>query len=263
MDQTTEQTETTSAEPVNERPSIETEKGIQFLSPDSEAPRPEWLPEKFRSPEEMATAYRNLERRMSGAKPEATPEPQAEPTPAEPDQPQPESIETQLGEFKKYTDEYAKTGNLSEESYKELMDRGIPKVLVDNYIANFKSAVSSQTAETEAKIVASVGGPQEYAAMQVWASNNFSAEEIAAYNKAMESNDPQMMAFAVKGLQSRFRAESEPRLISAASNSKPSGFRSMAELTQAMRDPKYATDPAYRADVASRIKASQLFGVEQ
>jgi hypothetical protein len=37
----------------------------------------------------------------------------------------------------------------------------------------------------------------------------------------------------------------------------------MAELTVAMRDPRYASDPAYRADVANRIKASQLFGVEQ
>ena len=33
--------------------------------------------------------------------------------------------------------------------------------------------------------------------------------------------------------------------------------------TAAMRDPRYAVDPAYRADVAARIKSSTLFGVSQ
>lgn len=251
----------TPSTPVVERPSIETEKGIQFLSNDGNTERPQWLPEKFKSVEDMATAYRELEKRLGGKKPETAPESPADPAPAPSAEQAPEA--PQLGEFQKYTDEFTKTGQLSEQSYKELMDRGIPKVLVDNYIANFKTAVSSQTSAVEAQIVASVGGPQEYAAMQVWASNNFGPEEIAAYNKAMESNDPQLMAFAVKGLQTRFKAESEPRLISSASSAKPSGFRSMAELTVAMRDPRYASDPAYRADVANRIKASQLFGVEQ
>jgi hypothetical protein len=252
--------ETAKAAP--ERIAIETEKGIQFLAPEAVDPmaaRPEWLPEKFKSPAELAKAYQELERKIGKpAAPETAPEspaPKAADTPQAPD--------VQLGEFAKYTDEYTKTGNLSEQSYKELLDRGIPKVLVDNYIANFKSAASTQVAALEAQVVAAVGGPQEYAAMQVWASKNFSAEEITAYNRAMETNDPQMMAFAVRGLEARFKANSEPRLISAAPNSKSSGFRSHAEMTAAMRDPRYAIDPAYRADVAARIKSSNLFGVGQ
>ena len=37
--------------------------------------RPEWLPEKFQSPEAMAEAYQQLERRMSqGTEPEPIPE---------------------------------------------------------------------------------------------------------------------------------------------------------------------------------------------
>lgn len=253
------------AKPVQERVAIPTEKGIQLMPPgtaETMEDRPEWLPQKFKSPADLAKAYQELERKI-GQKPAAQeaapeqPEPQAEPAPQE------QPIEAQLGEFKKYTDEYAKTGQLSEDSYKELLARGIPKVLVDNYISNFKVAASSQTAAVEAQIVASVGGPQEYAEMQVWASKNFSGEEIAAYNRAMESNDPQMMSFAVRGLQARYQAQSEPRLIAAVANAKPSGYRSMAEMTAAMRDPRYATDPAYRQDVASRIKASNLFGTTQ
>lgn len=244
-----------------ERVAIETEKGIQFLPPGVAEDRPEWLPEKFRSPADMAKAYQELERKIGTkqpAAPEAAPE-QPVPQAAE----KPAGLDAQLGEFTKYTDEYTKTGILSEQSYKELLDRGIPKVLVDNYINNSKTAASSQVAALEAQMVAAVGGPQEYAAMQVWASKNFSSDEITAYNRAMETNDPQMMAFAVRGLEARYKAQSEPRLISATPNSKNSGFRSHAEMTAAMRDPRYAVDPAYRADVAARIKSSNLFGVSQ
>ena len=36
------------------------------------------------------------------------------------------------------------------------------------------------------------------------------------------------------------------------------GFRSQAELVRAMSDPRYDTDPAYRADVAATLEASNI-----
>jgi hypothetical protein len=36
------------------------------------------------------------------------------------------------------------------------------------------------------------------------------------------------------------------------------GFRSQAELVRAMSDPRYDNDPAYRADVAAKLEASDL-----
>jgi hypothetical protein len=252
-----------STAPDKERHFVEADRGIQIVPEGVEPPRPEWLPQKFKSAEDLAKAYQELEKKIGGQNPEA-PAPEVPPAapPADPSKPPEEPLD-QLGEFKKYTDEFSKSGQLSEQSYKELLDRGIPKILVDQYIANYRSAAGSQTAAIEAQIVASVGGPQEYAAMQVWASNNFSKEEIEAFNATMETNDPKLMAFAVQSLKARYQSNAEPKLISAQSNSKPTGFRSMAELTAAMRDPRYAMDPAYRADVAAKMKASTLFGVEQ
>ena len=35
-------------------------------------------------------------------------------------------------------------------------------------------------------------------------------------------------------------------------------FRSLAELTEAMKDPRYRKDPAYRRDVESRLSSSNI-----
>jgi len=236
---------------------LETEKGIQVLpkSDGDESPRPTWLPEKFRSVEDMAKAYSELEKRLSsGQKPQ-------EPTPVVPaadaaQQPQPDA-------FSAYTAEFMQSGKLSDDSYKQLESKGIPRSLVDSYIANYQAAQTTRMAESEARVVASVGGPEEYARMQVWASKNFSQDEIAAYNRVMESGDVSMMNMAVSGMKARFDAQAEPRLISARASNTTNGFRSMAEMTAAMRDPRYATDAAYRADVTARMKSSNLFGVTQ
>ena len=244
---------------------IEVDGGIQVMPESADDPfttLPEWLPEKFKTPADMAKAYGELERRFGGR---AVPQENAPASPVgQPatTQPQDSPPVDQLGEFQKYTDEYTKTGVLAESSYAELLARGIPKALVDSYISNAQTATSTQHAAMDAQVVATIGGPQEYAAMQVWASKTFAAEEIVAYNQAMETGDAQTMLFAARGLQARYQAQAEPRLISANANTKSSGFRSMAEMTASMRDPRYSSDPAYRSDVASRIKASQLFGIQ-
>ena len=36
------------------------------------------------------------------------------------------------------------------------------------------------------------------------------------------------------------------------------GFRSQAELVEAMSDPRYETDPAYRADVIALLENSDI-----
>lgn len=254
-----------------DRSFIETpEGGIQIL-PEGHTPpgaaaepqRPDWLPQKFKSVQDMAAAYAELEKKIGApktAEPPAGAPPQGDGPPPAGEAPKPQE---QLGEFAKFTEEFSKNGKLSDESYAELATKGIPRILVDQYISNYQAAASSQNAALEAQLVASVGGPQEYAAMQVWAGQNFSKDEIEAFNATMATNDQRLMSFAIGNLHARYKAQAEPRLISATSNSQPTGFRSMGEMTAAMRDPRYATDAAFRAEVAAKLKASQLFGMQQ
>lgn len=41
----------------------------------------------------------------------------------------------------------------------------------------------------------------------------------------------------------------------------PEHFKSAAAMTQAMSDPRYRTDDAYRADVSQKIAASESLGI--
>ena len=72
----------------------------------------------------------------------------------------------------------------------------------------------------------------------------------------MQEGDPKKAAFAAKSLMARYRAENSrgpDRIIEGKRGSADVGFASKAEMVAAMQDPRYAKDPAYRAQVIRRI----------
>lgn len=156
--------------------------------------------------------------------------------------------------FQKYSQEIVSQGKLSDASYEELAKQGIPRNIVDAYVAG-QMAVAQQSAQ---EVFNSVGGADSYKAMVEWAASSLSADEVNAYNAAVESADKKQIMFAVKGLQARFAAQSEPRLVTGDGGKVVRGFRSSAEVIEAMKDPKYKSDPAYRADVERRMSQSNF-----
>ena len=107
-----------------------------------------------------------------------------------------------------------------------------------------------------------VGGESNYEQMTAWATENMSEADIDAFNTTIETGDADLMRFAIQGLEARYRSEvgNEPQLIQG-NNAPVSGgkFDSAAELTAAMRDPRYAKDPAYRNTVAQKLARSSVF----
>lgn len=101
--------------------------------------------------------------------------------------------------------------------------------------------------------------------MMEWASDNLSDSEIEAFNDIMEQGNQAAMQMAVRGLQARYtQTVGQPsRLIQGETTGPTSGtFRSIAELTEAMKDPRYQKDPAYRRDVENRLRTSNILGVK-
>lgn len=223
---------------------------LQQASPEmpaeepKEQERPQWLPEKFKSPEDMARAYSELEKKLGGKQ-----EPEGEKESPAPNI-HPDAI-------KSYSEEYLRDGKLSDKSYAELAALGVDRSLVDAYVAGQQALVERQADS----IYSTVGGKEAYSRMVGWASENLSKDEIAAFNDVVQSGDLRKINLAVSGIHSRMKASSsEPSLVMGKSASKaPSGaFRSTAELVAAMRDPRYQTDPAYRADIESRLSISDI-----
>jgi hypothetical protein len=106
-----------------------------------------------------------------------------------------------------------------------------------------------------------VGGPEGYKSMMQWANDSLGQQEINMYNSVMDRGDPAACFFAVQALANLYEnaVGSDGQLLSGGpSNETADVFRSQAEVVQAMSDPRYDRDPAYRQDVFAKLERSNL-----
>ncbi len=236
------------------------ESSVTFKEPETgpEAPteeasqdnqdRPEWLPEKFKTAEDMAKSYSELEKKFSGRQEEEAPVEKAEAST--------EETPPTDNSLAKFSDEYASKGELSEDSFSELEKMGYPKEMVETYINGVKS---NETADVNA-VMEIVGGDEGYKDLTGWAKDNMPTKELELYN-SMVAGSTENAKMAVEWLMSKRESTegSEPRLVQG----KPQGiakdaFRSTAELVEAMKDPRYKNDPAYRSDIEAKVGRSNI-----
>jgi hypothetical protein len=216
---------------------------------EAEEERPEWLDEKFESPEEMAKAYKELQKKMS--------KPKAEKKDAKAEDASP--VEATTGAIDAARGEFAESGELSDKTFDALEAAGLPREFVEQYIAG-QQAMSVQQAAT---IQESIGGAGNYEAMSEWAGENLADGDLDAFNDIVEGGSVEQARVAVKGLYAQFQAAGGkgPSLVQGSTSGdagvKP--FGSTAQVTEAMRDPRYASDPAYRENVEKRMAVSSIF----
>lgn len=224
--------------------------------------RPEWLPEKFDSPEQMADSYRELERKLSsGDSPTETTEEVEEETEQlnfEQDDPEVSQVVKNAGlDFDDLQGRYLENGEIADSDYEALEKAGLPRSLVDAWI----DGQEALAAASNQNIFNIVGGETHYQDMIGWASENLSEVEIAGFNKAIDSGDGDVISLAVEGLNAKYQAAEgrTPTLVQGqSSNSTGGGYNSVAELTAAMADPRYDRDSAYRQEVAAKLSRSNV-----
>jgi len=162
-------------------------------------------------------------------------------------------------DFDKLTAEYAEQGFLSEDSRASLVNGGIPEATIDSYIAGQEALA----AQWEFKAKEAAGGEEAYASMTAWATDALTADEITAYDKAVNGNDIEAVKLAVIGLRAKYEDSNgrEPRLLGGSTGGKQStgGFDSRAEMIAAMSDPRYGKDPSYRKQVEAKVGKTTAF----
>lgn len=218
--------------------------------------RPAWLPEKFKSPEEMAASYAALESKLGApAEPVAEPaDPTANSVSAD-DKAVDDALSKSNLSLQEFSQEFDAKGELSEASYAKLLTAGFDKSLVDNYIAGQQARASLHTAELKN----SVGGDQAFNEMTQWAKATLTPSEINAYNASVSSSNIDAAKLALSGLKARYTAANgkEPTFVKAqGAQTVADQFNSNHEVKAAMKDPRYKQDSAYRASVAQKIARS-------
>ena len=157
---------------------------------------------------------------------------------------------------------YSNDGKLSEETFEKLSQMD-SKDLLEAYMqiqAN-PSQVEDFTADQVTDIQNFVGGEQQYNGLVSWAAENMPENFVQAFDNLINVGDPDMVKLAVVGLQAAFQEANgyEGRMLSGKpAQTQQDVFRSQAEVVQAMADPRYDRDPAYRQDVFAKLERSDL-----
>ena len=206
---------------------------------------------KYESAEELERAYVELQQRFSSN--ESTPEEEdvSEEADEEPD------VDLMEALWQQSQDEF-------DPDTLEQLSKADPVDIAQAYLDLRSKGVESDDRQLDQGEIQGlydmVGGQEQYTEMLQWASNNCEADMINAYDAVMQKGDPASCFFAVQALAFRM-AEMEgwqPQDFINGSTPLQTAdvFRSQAEVVQAMNDPRYDVDPAYRQDVMNKLERS-------
>jgi len=107
----------------------------------------------------------------------------------------------------------------------------------------------------------SVGGEAEYGKIVGWASENLDQTSIDAFDNIVEGGNKAAIQLALNGLRAQYENTNgyEGRMLTGkAPQNSGDVFRSQAEVVQAMTDPRYDSDPAYRQDLINKLDRSNI-----
>lgn len=227
----------------------------QLAGEEATPERPEWLPEKFKSVEDMAKAYKELE--ANASKPKET-EGESE-TPEAPTEEAAEAVEAAGLDMSALSAEWETEGKLTDESYKALEAIGITPDMVELYA----KGVETQTEATRSEMLAPVDGSQEtYDEMIAWAADELPDADIDDFNKVLETGNTPAIKLAVQELATKFKTANGVEPVTTLSGSPaPTGastYGSTTDLMKDMQNPEYAKNPAFRAKVEAKLARSNI-----
>ena len=223
---------------------------------------------KYKNAEELESAYLSLQKKLGQQEEEVDYESSDE------------GYEEEEGSDEEVTDEtpavslineaseeyYANDGTLSEETIERFSEMSSTD-LVNAYLeiqANNPQAPQQAVELSEAQVNSvqnAAGGEANYNRIIEWAASNLDNRSIDAFDNVVDSGNPAAINIAFQGLQSRYNEANgyEGRMLQGKpADSRGEVYRSQAELVAAMSDPRYDSDPAYRADVVQRLEQSDL-----
>ena len=214
---------------------------------------------KYKDPQELEKAYLELQTKLGSNEQETSEELEIEPEGNK--QEKEDEVTSDL--LDRLWDE-ARSENYNDDTLKELSEmssRDLAQMHL-KYRANNQQTqpeVISEQQVTQLKDIA--GGDKGYTNMMGWAKDSLGKQEIDMYDAVMERGEPLACYFAVQALKYRFDDASGvdgEMLTGKASSSQGSSYQSQAQLVEAMEDPRYENDTAYRQDVMKKLERSNI-----
>ena len=272
----------TSDDPVAAQAIAEKEAESLKVGEELMAKQEKMLAGKYKSPEELESAYLELQKKL-GESPteEAEPESESEYELYTDDgnvnyETANELYGDQLGNLFKDNniDPFAMSkhfeengGKLNDEMYGQLEKAGLSKSVVDNYLDGVRNEVGfnpdpaepvlSEADVNELKGLA--GGEEGYKNLMEWAGNNLGEDAAKDYDAVLATGNKSAVKFAITALLGKYEdSMGRDSKIVTGKESSTENYRSMAEVVRDMNKPEYRTDEAYRDDVLRKLAQSNL-----
>ena len=215
---------------------------------------------KFENAEELEKAYVELQKKLGSDDDEV------EDTTLDEDEVEyDEAVVAGIETIQEASDEYySNDGNLSEETMEKFSGMSAQD-LVQAYMAIQENTDPADSypdlSDADMNTVYnSVGGEAEYGKLTSWAADNMDDTALDAFNSIIDQGNPTAIQIAVAGMKAEYdNAEGyEGRMLTGKAARTTDGFRSQAEVVQAMSDPRYDKDPAYRQDLYDKLERSNV-----
>ena len=224
----------------------------------------ELLAGKYQNAEELEEAYLNLQKKLgSQDDDDETEEAYLD------DDEYPEDVADGVDLIQTASEEYWENeGQISEETMERFTEMSSSE-LVEAYMAIKDrnpdidgGGYSEDLSDAEMnQVYNSAGGEAEYNNLTSWAAQNLDESKMDAFNDIIDRGNATSIQIAVAGLRAEYENQEgyEGRMLTGkAARSSGDLFRSQAEVVQAMNDPKYDRDPAYRQDVYDKLERSNI-----
>ena len=216
---------------------------------------------KYQSAEELEEAYINLQKKLGSSDDD-----EVEETTLEDDE-YPEDVADGVNLITTASEEYYENnGEISAETMQKFTEMSSSD-LVEAYMAirdrnpDVDGGVATDLTDAEMnQVYNSAGGEAEYGRLTSWAAKNLSETKLDAFNDMIDRGNSTAIQIAVAGLRAEYEAQEgyEGRMLTGKSAPVADGFRSQAEVVQAMSDPRYDRDEAYRQDVYDKLERSDI-----
>jgi len=217
---------------------------------------------KYQSAEELEEAYINLQKKLG-----TSDDDEVEDTTLDEDE-YPDEVVEGVDLIQTASEEYFENdGQLSSETMERFTEMSSSE-LVEAYMAirernpDVDGGTSSPdlTDAEMNQVYNSAGGEAEYAKLTSWAAQNLSETKLDAFNDMIDRGNATAIQIAVSGLRAEYEAQEgyEGRMLTGKAARGADAFRSQAEVVQAMSDPRYDRDEAYRQDVYDKLERSDI-----
>ena len=223
---------------------------------------------KYKSTEDLEAAYLSLQKKLGQEEDEVDYESTDEGYEEEEGSDEEVSDEAPaVSLINEASEEYwANEGTLSEETierFSEMSSQDLVNAYIEIQSKNPQAnpqGVEMSDAQVNS-VMNAAGGEANYNRVVEWAASNLDNRSIDAFDSVVDSGNPAAINIAFAGLKSRYEEANgyEGRMLQGkAASSGGDLYRSQAELVAAMSDPRYDSDPAYRADVIEKLELSDL-----